>query len=212
MARKQTSQIPRIVVVVDGDKDYDSLCHAKETLLHHLEADVNLFEALEGTFEDWCEGMGFKVVTADAMRAMPAAVGSTPVSPRVVITLPEDDYSRFLKISETAWRKHIDDEAVDFAAAIDDGIEEGLEFAGVAVYSEDDSPIRPKEAQPAPEVEKPAPKQRFVGNRAPAAATAKTKQAAKPKDKPAKGVAAPAAALNGGKGHVNGLANGAAAH
>ncbi len=120
---------------------------------------------------------------------------------RLSITLPTAEYRQWCEQVATAWRKRLGEsnEVLDIAEAVNQGINKALAFLGLKVEQQ----LEPKK----PDVSKPAvPRGRFA-NAVPLKASPKSARKAKPARKAAS--KAPAVTLNG-KGHTNGLANGAA--
>jgi hypothetical protein len=208
MARKQTpKETRRIVLIVDGEENYRAYLQAQETFLGHLKAGNDLAETLEFAFQGWCEALGFEVRTAGTKES-----GIDEPAGSIIVTLPDREYNEWAKVSENAWRPYVDQTGIDFAAAIDNGIEEGLRFVRIDVYPESDSPAV-SEDKPAPKPEAPSRKGRFTaGVRAKAQANVDKAIARDQAKQEKRALAKAAGALNGGKGHINGLANGAAAH
>jgi hypothetical protein len=197
----------RFTLVIDDDTQFEAYKKARETFLDYLSGESNndVGSALDFAFKAWLEAQDIKILgPTDTDKPL----GS------LVMSLTETEYSDWLESTEKGWRQHVDDTGIDFAMAIDSGIEEGLKFIGVEVYADHQSPVRDKAEAPAPEPTKPA--GRFSGRKAAnteALPTRKAKATNKPKPATRKRAAkalAPAVSLNG-KGHI-GLANGSAAH
>lgn len=134
----------RITMVIDDDKQLGAYEKARTVFLDYLAADKNLTEALGRAFSALSEALGFNLL---GLTDIDHPDGS------LILTLPDKEFGKWIHLSETCWRKHICETSINFAEAIDDGIEQQLESLGLAVYSEYDSPARDRDveaSEPAP--------------------------------------------------------------
>jgi hypothetical protein len=201
----------RFTMVVGDEEQSAAFAKAKQVLRDRLfsEGGDDAGMALRCALAAWCQEMSIKIVEPREHLLDGA----------LVMSLSEKEYNEWLMLSEKSWREHISETGIDFACAIDSGLEAGLKSIGLEVYPEEDSPARDwvREEPAAPTAAKPQSGRFSSRSRAEEEARIEGKYAAKARNatsKPkraAKALAAPATGLNG-KGHINGLANGAAAH
>lgn len=185
----------KIAIEMNSDADYEITERVLKKFRRALyEEDGGGFQdGFYQALDDWREEVGIE---------LNGAVDHD--DPRLSITLPAAEYKQWCREVATAWRKRLGEsnEVLDIAEAVNQGINKALTFIGLKVEQQPE----PKKA----DVDKPAaPRGRFAAAVALKASSPKSARKAKPARKAAAKV--PALALNG-KGHVNGLANGAAPH